>query len=316
MYTERMANISLRLPFNGDYPVSFAFGATSENEEVKKKFIEWGIVGHNGIDYPLSEGTEVVAAGDGKVIQSGENGDFGISVTIQHPWGQSLYAHLKETKVAQDQEVKSADIVGLSGQTGAAFGQHLHFAIKPNDADENNGYLGFIDPSSFFGKPEEKSTEPQPQEPQPTTEQPKVEEPKPSEEKPAETPPALEPQVIIKEIIKEVPVEKKVIKEVVKEVPVINQEEVQKQVEEKLQERLKVEQEERRKLANEARAKKKTDNLNRILEFVRERKVVANDDIRDYLHISQSTATNYLTELVNRGMLRREGERGGTKYTA
>ena len=111
-----------------------------------KKFTEWGIVGHNGIDYGLPEGTELIASADGKVIQSGDNGDFGISVTIQHSWGQSLYAHLKESKVSQDQEVKAGDLIGLSGQTGSAFGEHLHFAVKPNDADANNGYLGFIDP--------------------------------------------------------------------------------------------------------------------------------------------------------------------------
>lgn len=64
-----MADVSLRLPFDGDYPVTFAFGATSENEEIKKKFSEWGIVGHNGIDYGLPEGTDVVAAADGKVAQ-------------------------------------------------------------------------------------------------------------------------------------------------------------------------------------------------------------------------------------------------------
>lgn len=44
-----MADISLRFPFNGEYPVSFAFGATSDNEKIKKKFSERGIVGHNGI---------------------------------------------------------------------------------------------------------------------------------------------------------------------------------------------------------------------------------------------------------------------------
>lgn len=313
-----MADISLRLPFNGDYPVTFTFGATSENEEIKKKFAEWGIVGHNGIDYGLPQGSEVVAAADGKVIQSGDNGDFGISITLEHPWGQSLYAHLRESKVSQDQEVKVGDVIGLSGQTGAAFGEHLHFGIKLNDSDLNNGYLGFADPSPYLGKAE---TQPPPTAEPPKTEEPKVEEqqsagePKPAEEVRTEPQPS-EPQVIVKEVIKEVPVEKEVIKEVVKEVPVANEEEVQKQVEAKLQERLKAEQDERRRLANEARAKKKTDNLNRILEFTRDKKVVTNDDVRDFLHISQSTATNYLTELVNRGMLKREGERGATKYTA
>lgn len=319
--------ISLRLPFNGDYPVSFAFGATSDNEEIKKKFQEWGIVGHNGVDYSLPEGTEVVAAADGKVIQSGENGDFGISVTLEHPWGQSLYAHLKVAKVNVGDEPKSGNVIGLSGKTGAAFGEHLHFAIKPESPDSNNSYLGFIDPSPYFAKPEEKPAEPtppegqepipqeaQPPEPQPL-EQPKVEEPKPAEEqKPPETKPPEEipsqPQVIEKEVIKEVPVE--VIKEVIKEVPVVNQEEVQRQV----SERLKTEQDERRKLANEARAKRKTDNLNKILEFTREKQTITNDDVRDLLRVSQSTATNYLSELVSRGLLKKEGERGAAKYSA
>lgn len=134
----------LRLPFNGNYPVTFAFGVTSDNEEIKKKFTEWGIVGHNGIDYGLSQGREVVAAANGKVIQSGDNGDFGISVTIQHDWGISLYAHLKETKVSIDQETKSGDVIGLSGKSGEAFGEHLHFGIKPNNPNINNGYLGYM----------------------------------------------------------------------------------------------------------------------------------------------------------------------------
>lgn len=294
--------------------MSFAFGATSENEEIKKKFIEWGIVGHNGIDYGLPEGTEVVASADGKVIQSGDNGDFGISVTIQHSWGQSLYAHLKETKVSPDQEVKTGNQIGLSGQTGSAFGEHLHFAIKPSDSDANNGYLGFVDPSPYFGKSEVQPNE-VPQSPLP------AEVPIDIGTKEGISPisppsPQIIERVVEKEIIREVPVEriveKEVIKEVIKEVQVVNQEEVQKQV----SERLKTEQDERRKLANDARTQKKKDNLDKILVFVREKKIVTNDDIRDFLRISQSTASNYLTEMANNGKLKRQGERGGTKYTA
>lgn len=260
----------LRLPFNGDLSVTFSFGAVSENEEIKKKFAEWGITGHHGIDYGLPEGTEVVAVDTGKVIQSGDNEEWGISVTLEHPWGQSIYAHLKETKVNVGDEVEVGKPVGLSGKTGAAFGEHLHFGIKLNNADASNGYLGFTDPSPYFGKQEESKA----------------------------------PEV------------KEVIKEVIKEVPVVNQEEVNKQVEEKIQERLKTEQDERRKLANEARIQRKKDNLNQILEFIREKKTATNDDIRDLLHVSRSAATNYLTELVDRGMLKKEGERAGSKYTA
>lgn len=308
----------LRLPFNGDFPITFRFGAVSENEEIKKKFQEWGIVGHHGIDYGLPEGTEVVAADTGKIIQSGENGEWGISVTLEHSWGQSIYAHLKETKVSVGNEVEVGKPIGLSGKTGAAFGEHLHFGIKLHGADSSNGYLGFTDPSQYFGeseekKPEEKPTEEKSQEPTPQpvetpeqkAEQSKVEETKSTEQPQSSEPPQQkEPEV------------KEIIKEVIKEVPVVNQEEVNKQVEEKLQDRLKLEQDERRKLANEARTQRKKDNLNQILEFVREKKSVTNGDIRDLLHVSRSAATNYLKELVDRGMLKKEGERAGSKYSA
>lgn len=136
----------LRLPFNGYYPITFGFGAVPDNEEIKKKFQEWGITGHHGIDYGLPQGTEVVAANTGQVIQSGKNGDFGISVTLEHPWGQSIYAHLKETKVGVGDTPAAGDVIGLSGRSGAAFGEHLHFGIKLKDADASNGYLGFTDP--------------------------------------------------------------------------------------------------------------------------------------------------------------------------
>ncbi|MBI4999718.1 M23 family metallopeptidase [Candidatus Gottesmanbacteria bacterium] len=105
---------------------------------------------HHGLDFLLPEETEVLATDLGKVIQAGENGDWGISVTVKHPWGESLYAHLKETKVVVDQEINKGEAVGLSGQSGAAFGPHLHFGIKPASPDLTNGYLGFIDPLPYL----------------------------------------------------------------------------------------------------------------------------------------------------------------------
>jgi len=295
---------ALHYPFSGNIPVTFAFGAQSDNEDIKKKFTEWGIVGHNGLDFGLTTGTEVFACDSGKVIQSGDNGDFGISITVQHSWGQSLYAHLSESKVKVDDEIQVNEVIGLSGKTGAAFGEHLHFAIKPTNPDNNNGYLGFIDPSPYLSLPSQK--EEIKQEPQ----TPPVEEQKPLEQ-PQETnlpetpqqPPVEEMPSLIKPE-PEKPVEQP-------KFPQVSDEEIQKKVDEKLKAELEL----RRQKANEARIKKKTDKLNRILELVGEKKIVTNDEIRDYLHVSQSTATNYLSELVSRGMLRKEGKRGGAKYS-
>lgn len=98
---------------------------------------------------------------------------------------------------------------------------------------------------------------------------------------------------------------------VIKEIPVVNQEEVDKQ----LKDKLKAEQDQRRVLANQARSQRKSDKLNRIMEFMRTKQSVSNEDVQKLLHVSQSTATNYLSQLTSSGMLKREGIRGGTKYS-
>ncbi len=129
------------------------------------------------------------------------------------------------------------------------------------------------------------------------------------------------PVEVIKEVIKEVPVEvikeviKEVPKEVIREVPVVDQNEVQRQVEEKLQERLRSQDQARRKLAYQAKAKKKEDNLNKILEYVKVKQTVTTSDIKSLLNISSSTAGKYLKELVNRGLLKKEYKGNKAQYS-
>jgi hypothetical protein len=71
---------------------------------------------------------------------------------------------------------------------------------------------------------------------------------------------------------------------------------------------------ERRLHANEVRKQKKEDNLAKIIMFVQSQGKATNLDIRDYLHISQSTTTGYLRTLVNSGKLKKEGKAKATKY--
>ena len=145
-------DITLRLPFEGDFPVTFSFGALPDDPAILDKFNDWGIAGHHGIDFGLPLNTPVLAADAGIVTQAGENGDWGISVTISHSWGESLYAHLSAADVAVGQTVEAGATIGTSGATGAAFGPHLHFGIRPEDYNPNNSYLGFIDPTPFFSQ--------------------------------------------------------------------------------------------------------------------------------------------------------------------
>lgn len=143
-------NLSIRAPFDGHFPVTFPFGARPTEESIQQKFKNWGLIGHHGIDFMLPVETPIFACDDGLVIQAGPNGDFGISVVLTHTWGESICAHLKEIKITPNQTAKKGDILGLSGETGVVSGPHLHFGIKPKDAEVNNGYFGFIDPAPFL----------------------------------------------------------------------------------------------------------------------------------------------------------------------
>lgn len=294
---------TLYFPFYGTISPGLTFSQIPDDERIKQKFQEWGIVGHNGLDFPLSEGTEVLACDAGKVIQSGDNGDYGVSVTIQHSWGQSIYAHLKETKVSVDQDVQAAVLIGLSNSSGTAFGSHLHFEILPNNPDKNNGYLGCIDPAPYLQtvtqKPESVQTEP----------------PKPPEEKSVPVPqsqpeptPIPEPVINIEPIITP-PVEKPQTPQN-PQIPQTGEAEIQKQVDEKFS----VELEARRLKANEDRKAKRDEHLSAIEKFLQEKKEITNQDVRDLTHVAQTTATEYLSTLVKSGSIKMEGKGKATVY--
>ncbi|MEK9185270.1 MAG: hypothetical protein AAB863_00700, partial [Patescibacteria group bacterium] len=93
-------------------------------------------------------------------------------------------------------EIQVNKVISLSGSSGSAFGEHLHFAIKPNNPEPNNGYLGFIDPSPYLSLPSQKEEKPPeetkpPETIQPVQEPPTQEVPPPIKlepEKPAEQP--------------------------------------------------------------------------------------------------------------------------------
>ena len=298
---------SLHYPFYGNYPVTFDFGAKSTDERIKKKYQEWGIVGHNGLDFGLQEGTEVLACDDGIATQAGDNGDHGISVTIRHSWGTSIYSHLQSFGLLVNDPVKKAQVIGSSGQTGFTTGPHLHFGIQPVNPDTNNGYLGFIDPKPYFTETTPLPQSPQspisPQSPKPPdlssdlSEQP-PQSPQPSEPTSEPTPPLPNPPAPPNPSSSPVPS------------PTADQEEVQKQAVAMFDVRLK----ENSIKGNQAKKDKRDEAIQKIFAFAQEKKRVTNEQIRDLLHVSQSTASDYLSDLVNRGMLKTEGKGRATVY--
>ena len=85
---------------------------------------------HLGFDLASVKQAPVPAANDGVVVFSGYLGIYGYLVVIDHGLGlQSLYSHLSEIGVENGATVAKGDIIGKTGATGMAGGDHLHFGV-------------------------------------------------------------------------------------------------------------------------------------------------------------------------------------------
>jgi murein DD-endopeptidase MepM/ murein hydrolase activator NlpD len=85
---------------------------------------------HLGLDLASTAGAPVTAANNGVVAMAGDLGIYGQTVVLDHGQGIfSLYAHLSGLAVKRGQRVDKGQVLGASGQTGMAGGDHLHFAM-------------------------------------------------------------------------------------------------------------------------------------------------------------------------------------------
>jgi len=85
---------------------------------------------HMGIDLASLTQSPVPAANRGKVVFGDALGIYGNSVILDHGCGLfSMYAHLSLIDVAAGTVVEKGDILGRTGSTGMAGGDHLHFAM-------------------------------------------------------------------------------------------------------------------------------------------------------------------------------------------
>lgn len=85
---------------------------------------------HLGIDLASLQHSPVPAANGGKVVFAEPLGIYGRAVIIDHGFGLfSMYAHLSHIAVAVDQVVAKSDILGKTGKSGLAGGDHLHYSM-------------------------------------------------------------------------------------------------------------------------------------------------------------------------------------------
>ncbi len=85
---------------------------------------------HMGIDLASTARAEAPAANHGRVAFTGNIGIFGLTVVVDHGLNLfSTYSHLSEIRVKPDQMIRKGDIIGRTGATGLAGGDHLHLGM-------------------------------------------------------------------------------------------------------------------------------------------------------------------------------------------
>lgn len=136
-------------PFEGDFQESLGFGQQIQDPALKQTYQNFSLAGHDGIDFSMPIGTPVLAIDDGTVTLA-KDADYGLTVVIQHSWGKSYYGHLSKILTPLNSIVTRGQKIALSGNSGLTTGSHLHFGIKPNDSDTDNGYFGKVNPETYL----------------------------------------------------------------------------------------------------------------------------------------------------------------------
>lgn len=96
---------------------------------------EW----HLGVDLASVRNAPLPAANNGTVLSAGMLGIYGNCIVIDHGLGvQTVYGHLSELSVKTGDTVTRGQIIGKTGMTGLAGGDHVHIGLLLNGV--------FVDP--------------------------------------------------------------------------------------------------------------------------------------------------------------------------
>ena len=143
-------SIVLKQPVKSPAVITNGFGDTTID------YSRFALKGHNGIDYAGNLGDPVFAAADGKVEKVGfDPSGWGNYVRLRHGTATTIYAHLKMAVVMLGDTVTVGQKIGEKGYSGNVVprgpeGTHLHFGLRFDGANENDGYGGYVDPLEYI----------------------------------------------------------------------------------------------------------------------------------------------------------------------
>jgi murein DD-endopeptidase MepM/ murein hydrolase activator NlpD len=85
---------------------------------------------HTGLDIAVPMDSYIRSAAAGTVIEAGESQVYGRYAVVQHADGWTTrYAHASNLFVETGQHVRSAEVIGLTGNSGESTAPHLHFEV-------------------------------------------------------------------------------------------------------------------------------------------------------------------------------------------
>lgn len=104
-----------------------------EEREYFFKDVSAGFSLHEGLDLASVKQDRVVAVAPGKVVFANSLGIYGEAIIIDHGGEvMSLYGHLSSFNINLGDQVTQGQVIAMSGATGLAGGDHLHFEIRVN----------------------------------------------------------------------------------------------------------------------------------------------------------------------------------------
>ena len=140
-YTPQGSYIDIKgdwgLPTNSPYYVTSPYGWRSHKM-------------HFGVDISgTGYGSPIYSVADGTVVEVAYRSTDGYYVIIEHDNNIfTQYAHMAKQLVSVGQSVKRGDKIGLMGNSGLAFGTHLHFGVSVGWP--YHGDYSFRNPSQFI----------------------------------------------------------------------------------------------------------------------------------------------------------------------
>lgn len=88
---------------------------------------------HSGVDLKTRAHDDILAAFDGEVVMSQVFSGYGNCIVLRHVNGlETLYSHNSKNLVKVGDHVRAGQVIALTGRTGRATTEHLHFEVRVN----------------------------------------------------------------------------------------------------------------------------------------------------------------------------------------